>query len=75
MDKVDEKKLSWHRVVELTGNRPVQGGSTCFTGTQCRVPTIWGLGSGLVSIVPCLGDALGVEGEKMKYQVPNSQMF
>ena len=38
---------SWHRVVELTGTRPVKDGSTCLTETQCRVLYIWGLGLAL----------------------------
>ena len=29
-------------------------------GTQYGVPSIWGLGSGLVSQVPCLGNSLGL---------------
>ena len=37
-----------------------------LTGTQCRVLSTWGLGSGLVSQVPCLGDALEVAGDKKK---------
>lgn len=41
-----------------------QDGSTCSTGTQCRVPSIWGLGSDLVSRAPCVGDALGVVKQK-----------
>ena len=59
-------KYNWHRVVELTGIRPVQDGSTCSTGTHFSVPSFWGLGSGLVSQVPCLSDALGVVGGKTK---------
>ena len=53
---------SWHRVVELIGSRPVQNSSTCQSGTQYRVLSIWGCGSGLVSQVPCLGDAIVVVG-------------
>ena len=34
-----------------------------LTGTQVST---WGLGSGLVSQVPCLGDALEVAGDKKK---------
>ena len=52
---------SRHRVVELTGIRPVKDGSTCLTETQCRVPFIWGLWSGQV---PCHGDALGMVWKK-----------
>ena len=53
-------------VVELDGNRPVQYSSTCSTGTQGRVLSSWGLKSGLVSLVPGLGDALGVVGINKK---------
>ena len=42
----------------LIGSRPVQYSSTCQSGTQ----SIWGHGSGLVSQVPCLGNAIGVVG-------------
>ena len=44
--------LTIERVVELRGIRSVHDGST-----QYRVPSIWGLGTGLVSQVPSLGDA------------------
>ena len=40
------------------GNRPVQ------SRTKFRVLSTWGLGSGLVSQVPCLGDAIVVVGKK-----------
>ena len=40
------------RVVELRGISSVHDGSA-----QYRVPSIWGLGTGLVSQVPSLGDA------------------
>ena len=40
--------------MELIGSRPVQNSSTCQSGTQYRVLSIWGRGSGLVSQVPCL---------------------
>ena len=53
-------------VAGLTGNRPVQDSSTCQSGSQFRVLSIWGLGSGFVSQVPCLGDAIGVVGEFKK---------
>ena len=42
----------------------MEDGSTCSTVTRCRVPYFWGLRSGLVSQVPCLGDPLGVVGKK-----------
>ena len=35
-----------------------------LTGTQCLVLSTWGLGSGLASLVSCLGNALGVVGDK-----------
>ena len=38
------------------------------TGTKLRVLSIWGLGSGLVSQVPSLGDAIGVVGVKKSIQ-------
>ena len=47
-----------HIVVELTGSRPGQNSSTCQSGTQISVLSIWSLGSGVVSHVPCLGDDL-----------------
>ena len=40
----------------------MRDGSACETGTQYRVPSIRGFGSGLVSQVSNLGDALGVVG-------------
>ena len=46
------------------GNRPVQYSSTCQSGSQLRVLSIWGLGSVLVSQVPYLGDTIGVVGIK-----------
>ena len=53
-------------VVERDGKRPVQYRSTCSTGTQGRVLSTWDLRSGLVSLVPGLGDALGVVGINKK---------
>ena len=35
-----------------------------LTGTQYSVPSNWGLGPSLVSQVPCIGEALGMVGEK-----------
>ena len=49
--------------MELTGSRPMHNSSTRLTGTQCLVFSPWGLGSGLVSLVPGLGDALGMVGD------------
>ena len=43
----------------------MQDGSTCLTRTQRRVTSFWGLRSDLVSQISCLGDALGVVGEKV----------
>ena len=59
VDDPTEKRtsLSWHRVVELTGIKPVQNGSTCWTGAQNRVRSIWGLGPCLASQVPYLAEA------------------
>ena len=37
-----------------------------LSGTQFIVPSIWSLGSDLVSYVPCLCDAIDVVGEKIK---------
>ena len=48
--------------MELIGNRPMQVRSTCQSGTELRVFSIWGRGSGLVSQVPCLGDAIVMAG-------------
>ena len=59
---IEKRAQSWHRVVELTSNKQVQHSSTCQSGTKHRVLSIWGRGSGLVSQVPCLGDALVVVG-------------
>ena len=56
--------IELHRVAELTRNRPVQQSSTCQSGTQHRVLSIWGRGSGRVSQVPCLGNAIVVVGVK-----------
>ena len=50
--------------MELSDIRQEQDGSASRTGTQHRVTSIWSLGSGLVSQVPGLGDALGVVGKK-----------
>ena len=47
---------------ELIGSRPEQNSSTCQSGTQNRVLSMWGSGTGLVSQVPCLGNALVVVG-------------
>ena len=55
-----------HGVVELKSNRSVQNSSTCQSGNQSRVLSSWGLGSGLVSQVPYLGEALGVVGVKRR---------
>ena len=54
--------MSWHRVVEFGGIRPVQYGSTCsqLTETQDRVLSDWDLGSDLVSLAPNLGGPLEV---------------
>ena len=41
-----------------------EDGFNCWTVTQNRVISLWGLGSSLVSQVPCLGAALGVVGRK-----------
>ena len=57
-------KKSERIVVELIGNRPVQYSSTCQSGTQNIVLSIWGRGPCLVSQVPCIGDALVVVGVK-----------
>ena len=45
-----------------------------LTGTQCRVLSTWGLGSGLVSQVPCLGDALEVSGDLKKWMLSTVRM-
>ena len=50
------------RVVELKGNWPKY--STCQSGTQLSVLSIWGLISGLVSQVPSLGNTIVVVGDK-----------
>ena len=50
--------------MELTVIRPLKDGPTCLTGTQCRVPSVWGQGSSLVRQVPCLGDEYGMIGEE-----------
>ena len=55
--------------MELTGISPVQDGSACLTGTHCSVLSIRGLGSSLISQVPCLVDALGVVGKKKGLRV------
>ena len=55
-----------HGVVELKSNRSVQNSSTCQSGNQSRVLSSWGLGPGLVSQVPYLGEALGVVGVKKR---------
>ena len=62
-----EKRVEWHRVVGLKGIRPVQDGSACWTGTQQRVHSIWGLGSCLLSQVAGLGNAQGVVGARKKF--------
>ena len=54
--------LIWHRVKELIANRPVQHRSTCQSGTQYRVLSIWGRGAGLVSQVT-LSRAWGLKNE------------
>ena len=59
--------LSRHGVVELIGNRPVQYSSTCQSGTQYRVLSVWVYGSGLDSQVPCLGDAIVMVGILKKF--------
>ena len=51
-----------HRVVEPNGCRPVQHSYTCLQEPRKESPLNRGLGSGLVSLVPYLGDALGVVG-------------
>ena len=65
----------WHRVLGLTGIRAMQDGSTCQRGTQYRVLFIYGLGSGLVSQVLSLGDALGVVGKKVPLNQANLAIF
>ena len=50
------------RVVEPNGSRPVQHSSTCLQEPRKEYPPTRGLGSGLVSLIPYLGDALGVAG-------------
>ena len=52
------------RVAELMANRPVQHSSNGCAGTRFRVISIWGLGPGLVSQVPCLGNAIVMVGIK-----------
>ena len=42
-------------------------GSTFWTVIQYRVTCMWGLGPGLLSQVPCLGDALGMDGKKLLF--------
>ena len=56
--------LSWHRVVELIDGRPEHNGSTCQSRTQYRVLSKLGGGSGLVSQVSCLGNAIVMVGIK-----------
>ena len=51
-----ESFLCW-KLMELIGDRSVQYSSTCQSGTQYRVFSIWGRGSGRVSQVPCLSNA------------------
>ena len=51
-----------HRVVELMGTRQVKDLSNWLTGAHCRVISILGNRSNLVSQVSCLGNALGVVG-------------
>ena len=60
-----------YKVVELAGIRPVQDGSTSWTRTQHRVPSVGGLKSCLVSQVPCLGDA-GIFFSVQQHQIHNS---
>ena len=55
-------QLSWHRVMELIGKKPVQYSSACQSGIQYRVLSIWGHESGLVSQVSCLGDEIVMVG-------------
>ena len=58
-------------MTEFEGRSPVQKGSTCQSGTQYRVLSIRGRGSGLVSQVPCLGDSIVVVGiKKMMAEFP-----
>ena len=52
--------------MELRGTRPAQICSTFLSGTQQRVLYVGGLGSGLVSQVPSLSDAIGVVGVRKK---------
>ena len=54
-------------VVEPYSCRPVQHSTTCLQEPRKEYPPTRGLGSGLVSLVPYLGDALSVVGNYKKY--------
>ena len=64
---------AYHMVVEPNGCRPVQYSSICLQGPWKEYSPTRGLGSGLVSLVPYLGDALGMVGiiKKVEIVVPN----
>ena len=61
--------------MEITRLRPVQDGSPSWTETQWRVSSIWGLGSCLVCLVPCLHDAVNVVGELHKKSYDQPRQF
>ena len=77
--------LDFHQLLELEGlehcpfrirfpepgawNKPKMFGSPCWKGTQCKVFSFWGLGSGLDCQVPCLDDTQGMFAKKQANDV------
>ena len=51
------------RVVELVELILCKKASPAYAGTQSGVHSVWGFGPNLVSLVPCLSNALGMVGD------------